>query len=119
MFWAHGFMQCPFAMIWAHELNFPAEETAIKSKKVMTQLETMVCGGDGDDLSAARVLQRRLVAESRKRESRIREITVPQTPTDETIKFGQYNVQVHAHILGREMEAQRNARPKCQAAEVL
>ena len=57
MFWAHGFMQCPFAMIWAHELNFPAEETAIKSKKVMTQLETMVCGGDGDDLSAARCQQ--------------------------------------------------------------
>ena len=77
MFWAHGFMQCPFAMIWAHELNFPAEETAIKSKKVMTQLETMVCGGDGDDLSAARCQQQSSAATvgCRISKSRIREWT--------------------------------------------
>jgi hypothetical protein len=38
MFWAHGFMQCPFAMSCAHELSFPAEETAIK-KFMATQCQ--------------------------------------------------------------------------------
>ena len=27
--WAHGFVQCPFSTINAHELSFAAEETAM------------------------------------------------------------------------------------------
>jgi hypothetical protein len=34
-FWAHGFVQCPFATNNAHELNFAAEETAMTAKTVM------------------------------------------------------------------------------------
>ena len=34
-FWAHGFVQCPFATNNAHELIFAAEETAMTAKTVM------------------------------------------------------------------------------------
>ena len=34
-FWAHGFVQCPFATNKAHELNFAAEETAMTAKTVV------------------------------------------------------------------------------------
>jgi hypothetical protein len=34
-FWAHGFVQCPFATNNAHELIFAAEETPMTAKTVV------------------------------------------------------------------------------------
>ena len=40
-FWAHGFVQCPFATNSAHELSFAAEETTMTAKTVVRR--TFIC----------------------------------------------------------------------------
>ena len=40
-FWAHGFMQCPFATKSTHELSFAAEETAMKTKVIEKTTKVM------------------------------------------------------------------------------
>ena len=42
-FWAHGFVQCPFATNKAHELNFAAEGTPMTAKTIVRRMANNLC----------------------------------------------------------------------------